>query len=307
MGENEGVELDSDEELQEAFAAGLIKPGLNTVLAPKDSQKPKTNNIDGLKQKYEELALKLPWMEKLDSVNKAAPLAPELAYQEEQHAKRREKLLKGDHKNAVELADDPIHNDFKREMLFYRQAQATVLSALEIFRAKKIPTKRPEDYFAQMFKTDEHMQKIRTKLAQKQDEEDRISKVRKLRELKKIGKKVQVEKLQNKHKEKKDMLDQVKKFRKGKTDKIDFLEDLESNKGGKGGKKPPSNKQQFKDKKFGFGGKKKGGKGNTKDSTNNFSSKEFGTPGRNKKKHGGQMKNKRPGKQSRQKMKSKKK
>ena len=42
------------------------------------------------------------------------------------------------------------------------------------------------------------LQKIRTKLAQKQDEEDRISKVRKLRELKKIGKKVQVEKLQNK-------------------------------------------------------------------------------------------------------------
>jgi len=290
--ENEGDEVDSDEELQEAFAAGLIQPGLNTVLAPKDSDKPKTNNIDGLKQKYEELALKLPWMEKLDSVNKAAPLAPELAYQEEQHAKRREKLLKGNQKNAVELADDPIHNDFKREMLFYRQAQATVLSALEIFRAKKIPTKRPEDYFAQMFKTDEHMQKIRTKLAQKQDEEDRISKVRKLRELKKIGKKVQVEKLQKRQKEKKDMLDQVKKFRKGKTDKIDFLEDLNSKNGG--GKTKPSNKKQFKDKKFGFGGKKKGGKSNTKDSTNNFSSKEFG---RSKKKHGGQMKNKRPGKQ----------
>ena len=75
------------------------------------------------------------------------------------------------------------------------------------------------------------------------------------------------------------MLDQVKKFRKGKSDKIDFLEDLESNKkGGKGGKKTPlSHKKQFKDKKFGFGGKKKGGKSNTKDSTNNFSSKEFGT------------------------------
>ena len=81
-----------------------------------------------------------------------------LAYQEEQHAKRREKLLKNSQKKAVEIADDPIHNDFKREMLFYRQGQATVLSALEIFRAKKIPTKRPEDYFAQMFKTDEHMQ-----------------------------------------------------------------------------------------------------------------------------------------------------
>ena len=70
------------------------------------------------------------------------------------------------------------------------------MEAMERLKSLGIPTRRPEDYFAQMFKTDEHMQKIRTKLAQKQDEEDRISKVRKLRELKKIGKKVQVEKLQ---------------------------------------------------------------------------------------------------------------
>ena len=103
-----------------------MQPGLNTILAPKESR-PKTNNIDGLKQKYEELHHKLPWIERLDMVNKPAPLAPELAYQEEQHAKRREKLLKGNGKNSVLLADDPVHNDFKREMLFYRQAQATVI------------------------------------------------------------------------------------------------------------------------------------------------------------------------------------
>ena len=56
----------------------MIKPGLNTVLAAKETSRPKTNNIEGLKQKYEELALKLSWIEKLDSVNKPAPLAPEL-------------------------------------------------------------------------------------------------------------------------------------------------------------------------------------------------------------------------------------
>ena len=82
---------------------------------------------------------------------------------------------------------------------------------------------------------------------------------------------------------------------------------MESNKkgGGKSGKKTPlSHKKQFKDKKFGFGGKKKGGKSNTKDSTNNFSSKEFGTKFKRNK---GQIKNKRPGKQRRQQNKSKKK
>jgi len=155
--EQEDLNLDSDEELQEAFAAGLIKPGLNTVLAPKET-KQKTNNIDGLKQKLAELKQDLPWIEKLDMVNKPAPLAPELAYQEEQHAKRREKLLKNA-KNTTLLSDDPVHNDFKREMLFYRQAQATVIESLSRFKNMGLPTKRPEDYFAQMFKSDDHMQK----------------------------------------------------------------------------------------------------------------------------------------------------
>ena len=43
----------------------------------------------------------------------------------------------------------------------YRQAQATVLEALPRLKAEKIATKRPEDYYAQMVKTDEHMKKVK--------------------------------------------------------------------------------------------------------------------------------------------------
>merc|ERR1711862_761892 len=64
--EEENVALDSDEELQEALAAGLLKPGLNTVLTPKESSKPKTNNVEGLRQKLAELKQDQPWIEKLD-------------------------------------------------------------------------------------------------------------------------------------------------------------------------------------------------------------------------------------------------
>ena len=53
-----------------------------------------------------------------------------------------------------------MHNDFKREMGFYRQAQAAVLEGLARLKSMKVPTKRPDDYFAQMAKTDEHMQKV---------------------------------------------------------------------------------------------------------------------------------------------------
>eukprot|EP00095_Tigriopus_kingsejongensis_P003583 maker-scaffold140_size315649-snap-gene-2.26 protein:Tk03583 transcript:maker-scaffold140_size315649-snap-gene-2.26-mRNA-1 annotation:"probable rrna-processing protein ebp2 homolog" len=177
---------------------------------------------------------------------------------------------------------DTVHNDFKRELLFYRQAQAAVMEAIPRLKSMGIKTKRPEDYFAQMAKTDDHMQKVREKIVSKQVTEERMEKIRKLRELKKFGKKVQVEVQLKRQKEKKDMLDQVKKFRKGQTDKIDFLEDLENEGGKKGGKAkkgpggPGGNKGSFekrnsKDKKFGFGGKKKGIKANTKDSVNDVS------------------------------------
>merc|ERR1712020_261379 len=154
-------------------------------------------------------------------------------------------------------------------MLFYRQAQATVLESFARLNNMGINTKRPEDYFAQMMKSDDHMQKIRVKLAQKQEEEERVGKVRKLRELKKFGKQVQIEVQQKRQKEKRDMLEQVKKFRKGKSNKIDFLDDIEAVKGNNKGQKnrsPAPNKRQFKNERFGFGGKKKGNKTNTKQS-----------------------------------------
>lgn len=57
------------------------------------------------------------------------------------------------------LDDDPVHNDFVREMSFYRQAQATVLEGYKKLEELDLPTVRPADYFAEMAKSDEHMQK----------------------------------------------------------------------------------------------------------------------------------------------------
>lgn len=42
----------------------------------------------------------------------------------------------------------------------YRQAQATVLEALPLLKKNGIATKRPDDYFAEMAKSDQHMQKV---------------------------------------------------------------------------------------------------------------------------------------------------
>ena len=168
-----------------------------------------------------------------------------------------------------------------------------------------IPTKRPEDYFAQMAKTDDHMQKIRQKLLSKQQVQEKVEKIKKLRELKKYGKKVQVEVQQNRLKEKKQLMENVKQFRKGKSDNLDFLENTPG-KGGKDAKpseKRVNGKRKFKDEKFGFGGKKRGAKRNTKDSNNDMSEyKPFRGAGMNKKLGKG---NQRPGKDKRKQMKNK--
>ena len=80
--------------------------------------------------------------------------------QEEEHDKKRQKLINSSGINALNVEADSVHNDFKRELTFYRQAQATVLEVIPRLKSMGVPTKRPEDYFAQMAKTDDHMNKV---------------------------------------------------------------------------------------------------------------------------------------------------
>merc|ERR1712228_549415 len=144
------------------------------------------------------------------------------------------------------------------------QAQAAVLEGIPRLHSLNIKTKRPDDYFAQMAKSDDHMNKIRAKLLSKEQGQQRAEKVAKLRELKKFGKKVQTEVQQKRLKQKKDMMDEMKKIRKGQGGNLDFLEDGEDGGGKKNSNSNSVGKRNFKDKKFGYGGKKRGLKKNDK-------------------------------------------
>lgn len=162
-----------------------------------------------MKQKLQQFKTTFEWSERLDLTNRPAPTAlhnAELGDLEVKISKKGKTINQG----------DDVHNDFKREMLFYRQAQATVLQGIAKLHKLGIATKRPEDYFAQMAKSDEHMQKIREKLLSKEKALERSEKAKKLRELKKYGKQIQREVMNQRQKEKKQMMDSVKKYKKGK-------------------------------------------------------------------------------------------
>ncbi|XP_076307343.1 putative rRNA-processing protein EBP2 isoform X2 [Tachypleus tridentatus] len=290
-------------QLQEAFSRGELKPGLHALVP--HIKRDHINNVAGLKQKLEEFKLNVNWIERLDMSNDPAPAHPEFTTQSVDLKTKNTKVLEG-------KQEDIVHSDFEREISFYRQGQAAVLSGIPFLRKLGIPTKRPEDYFAEMAKSDTHMQKVREKLLSKEVALERSEKARKLRELRKFGKKIQNEVLQERQKQKKQMLESVKKYRKGQTKNLDFLDGtpIQSKKSSqeKGQKrnKMAQQRKKYKDTRYGYGGQKKRSKYNTAQSSaamSGFHSKKSSLPPGKKSK----VKNKRPGKSRRQNMKSKKK
>lgn len=56
--------------------------------------------------------------------------------------------------------DSVALDDLKREMLFHRQAQSAVIEGISRLNSLRVPTQRPDDYFAEMAKSDKHMHKV---------------------------------------------------------------------------------------------------------------------------------------------------
>lgn len=70
-------------------------------------------------------------------------MAPELAAQLLVQEQKRENQMKNNKKlPQIPISEDPVINDFKREMMFHRQAQATILEAIPKLKQMGIPTKR---------------------------------------------------------------------------------------------------------------------------------------------------------------------
>ena len=72
-----------------------------------------------------------------------------------------------------------------------------------------MPFSRPNDYFAEMVKSDEHMGKIKAKMTDEAANKKAAADARKQRDLKRFGKQVQVAKLQERDKAKRETLDKI--------------------------------------------------------------------------------------------------
>ncbi|TDL17732.1 eukaryotic rRNA processing [Rickenella mellea] len=180
--------------------------------------------------------------------------------------------------------DVDVEDDLSRELAFYKQALDGANTARTLAAQHKLPFTRPPDYFAEMVKSDAHMERVRQRLLDESATIKRGEEKKKEREGKKFGKQMQIEKLKERERSKKDMDEKLKSLkRKRKDGALDnpqddgdafdvAVEDAISDrpaKRGRGGAKTKMSRTA-RDGKFGFGGKDRRSKQNTRESTETF-------------------------------------
>ncbi|KAI0043949.1 Ebp2-domain-containing protein [Auriscalpium vulgare] len=188
-----------------------------------------------------------------------------------------------------ETIDVDVNDDLNRELAFYKQALHGANAARTLAAKHDLPFKRPADYFAEMVKSDAHMERIRQRLLDEGATIKKSEERRREREGKKFGKQVQIEKIKERERSKKDMeerLKGLKRKRKGALDNAqadddafdvaveDAISDRPSKRARGGSSSAGGGKRAIprhaREKKFGFGGAGKRGKQNTRDSTDDF-------------------------------------
>ncbi|KAI0260674.1 eukaryotic rRNA processing protein EBP2-domain-containing protein [Gloeopeniophorella convolvens] len=207
-----------------------------------------------------------------------------------------------------------VDDDLNRELAFYKQALHGAKAAKALAAKHGLPFTRPDDFFAEMVKTDAHMERIRQRLLDENAGIEKSEARRREREGKKFGKQVQLEKQRERERGKKEMderLRGLKRKHKGALDNAQADDDgfdiavedaiadrpAKRGRGGRGASVP----RHVRDKKFGFGGHGKRDKQNTRTSTDDFagSARRGGSAGRGRGRGRGGAKGQRPGKDRR--------
>ena len=94
--------------------------------------------------------------------------------------------------------------------LSYKQALHGAQTARSLAQKHNFPFTRPADYFAEMVKSDSHMERIRQRLLDESAGLKRAEEKRKEREGKKFGKQVQLEKIKERQQNKKQIEERLK-------------------------------------------------------------------------------------------------
>lgn len=156
-----------------------------------------------------------------------------------------------------------IHDDLKRESTFYSMALNAVNDARKNCTEAGIPFSRPEDFFAEMVKSDDHMAKVKDRLIFETKKIDAVAQRKSNKEQKLRAKEKQSNKIAEKAKRKKEHFEAIDEWKSSSQNHDALFEDNAMK---------PNKKRMAADKKYGFGGKRGRFKQNDPKSLNDMSS-----------------------------------
>jgi len=173
-----------------------INEDIHSLLVSKAQENIFRNDLKGMEQKLEEIRLKLP---SLDQVPWTETL-----------------VTKGE-----VLTIKNIEDDLEREKLYYSTSLSAANEGLDRLREENVPYTRPEDFFAEMIKTDTHMAKVKGVLLKEKREIEEAQQRSKNRIQRKFTKQTQsdIQKQRKKEKKKKNKK-QSKNGKKEEKEKI---------------------------------------------------------------------------------------
>ena len=188
----------------------------------------------------------------------------------------------------------PRHSFPSPPLHSYNQALAAVKAARGEWDRLGHAHFRPDDYFAEMLKSDSHMSKVKKRLLSEQKRMEAFEERRRSQAARKFSKAVQSERTKSKAEEKRSSLAAIDSWRKTKASRGGAVVDeasaaqldamlastghtIKAPAAPTGGKSrsaaaaKAAGRRKYKDNKFGFGGKKRFAKSNDSKSTNNLS------------------------------------
>lgn len=148
-----------------------------------------------------------------------------------------------------------VHDDLKREVAFYNMALEAVHCARKECKKAKITFSRPDDFFAEMIKTDDHMAKVKDRLIFENKKMEAVAQRKSNKEQKLRAKESHANKVAEKSKRKRDHFQQVEEWansvakNRGSALQDDADEVFLKN-------RQPGRKRQNADEKYGHGGKR---------------------------------------------------
>eukprot|EP00357_Protocruzia_adherens_P014217 CAMPEP_0115013620 /NCGR_PEP_ID=MMETSP0216-20121206/25528_1 /TAXON_ID=223996 /ORGANISM="Protocruzia adherens, Strain Boccale" /LENGTH=254 /DNA_ID=CAMNT_0002383077 /DNA_START=17 /DNA_END=781 /DNA_ORIENTATION=+ len=162
-----------------------------------ENAEPEINDEEALKEKLEEL--------KKDYSKKLKTPYDEVDWLEHMRLSSTE---------SVELDGTDKNNDIMRELEFYNVTLSNVKEGIDFLAERGLRIYRPEDFFAEMLKSDHQMSRVRTHLVEQQTKMKVVEERTKYKEQKRYGKQIQVQRTQEKHREKRRNLEAINKWKK---------------------------------------------------------------------------------------------